>query len=265
MPPAAGSLALFHADSLEGPMRALAAAFQAGHPGAAVRLTGGTSRRLAERILAGEACDLFASSSPAIIETLLMGKPLAGQEAAAWYLVFSANEMVVITRPGNPLGIRGVADLARPGLTFVRVTGGQDLGAGRTLEFLRRAAALEGEPALAQRIVEGAAVDPARDYSVPETVQAVASGRADAGVVYLSAAVAAGGAVEILRFPAGVNLSDQIQNAATVPGTARNRPAALEFILGMLSAEGRAILLAAGQPPVIPPMWTGDLPAELGG
>jgi ABC-type molybdate transport system substrate-binding protein len=158
----AATLEVFHADSLAGPMRALKAAFETAHPDVTIKLTSGVSRELAERILKGDACDVFASSSPAVIEQDLMGKKVAGtdREAAAWYVVFSANEMAVITAKGNPLGIGKIADLARPDIKFARVTGEKDLATNRTIEFLKRAAALEGSPDLAKTIVDRAAVDP---------------------------------------------------------------------------------------------------------
>ena len=57
-------------------------------------------------------------------------------------MIFSANEMVVITAKGNPLGIHKVVDLASRNVKFIRITGEKDLGTGRTIEFLKRAAAL---------------------------------------------------------------------------------------------------------------------------
>ncbi len=116
-------------------MRALKAAYEAKHPGVTLNLAPGVSRQLAERILNGEACDVFASSSPAVIDEDLMDKPIgaSGKIAATWYVVFSANEMVVITAKGNPLGIRKATDLAKPGVRFVRVTGDKDLATARTV------------------------------------------------------------------------------------------------------------------------------------
>ena len=112
----AAELEVFHADSLAGPMRELKGAFQAKHPGVALNLTSGVSRQLAERILKGDVCDVYAPSSPAVIDEDLMNKPMgSGKEAASWYVVFSANEMVVITAKGNPLDIRRVSDLREPG------------------------------------------------------------------------------------------------------------------------------------------------------
>jgi len=262
---ASASLEVFHADSLAGPMKELKKAFEARHQGVTITLTSGVSRQLAERILKGDACDVFAPSSPAVIEDDLMNKKIAGTgtNAASWYVVFSANEMVVITAKGNPLAIRYVTDLARPGVTFVRVTGEKDLATNRTIEFLTKTAALEGKPALAQKIIDGAVVDPAKPTTVPDTIQAVKEGKANAGVVYYSAAVAAKEDVNILRFPADVNLSDKIRNAATVPGTARNGKAAMDFVRFLISAEGQNILKETGQPPVVPAIRKGDIPPEL--
>jgi molybdate transport system substrate-binding protein len=261
----AASLEVFHADSLAGPMKEIKKAFEGKHPVVMVNLTSGVSKQLAERILKGDACDVFAPSSPAVIDEDLMNKPIAasGKAAASWYVIFSANEMVVITGKGNPLGLRQVADLARPGVKFVRVTGEKDLATNRSIQFLKQAAALEGKPELAQKIIDAAVVDPSKPTTVPDTVRAVKEGKADAGVVYYSAAVAARSDVEIIRFPASVNLSDKIRNAASVPGTARNEKGAVDFVKFLLSAEGQEILKETGQPPVAPAIRKGDIPTEL--
>ncbi|MFI5337157.1 MAG: molybdate ABC transporter substrate-binding protein [Opitutales bacterium] len=261
----ASSLEIFHADSLAGPMEELKAAFERKQQEVTINLTAGRSQELAERILKGETCDVFAPSSPAVIEQDLMNKQIAssGKIAASWFVIFSANEMVIITAKGNPLGIRRVADLARPEVKFVRVTGEKDLATNRTIDFLKKAAALEGMPELAQEIIDGAAADPSRPNTVPETILAIKAGKANAGVVYYSAAVAAGNDLDIVRFAASVNQSDRIRNAATVPETAQNKKAAIDFVKLLLSAEGRKILEEAGQPAVVPANRNGDVPAEL--
>jgi molybdate transport system substrate-binding protein len=261
----AASLEVFHADSLAGPMQQLKKAFEGKHQAVTINLTSGVSRQLAERILKGDTCDVFAPSSPAVVDEDLMNKKIAGsgKDAASWYVVFSANEMVVITAKGNPLGIRQVADLAKPEVKFVRVTGEKDLATNRTIEFLKKASALEGKPELAQKIIDGAAVDPSKPNSVPDTVRAVREGKANAGVVYYSAAVAARNDLDIVRFPASVNLSNSIQNVAAVPGTAKNEKDAMEFVKFLLSAEGQNILKETGQPPVVPAIRKGNVPTEI--
>lgn len=261
----AATLEVFHADSLSGPMRELKRAFEAQHPGVTINLVSGVSRELAGRILNGETCDVFAPSSPAVIEQDLMNKKVASSDrnAATWYVVFSANEMAVITARGNPLGIRKIGDLARPDVKFVRITGEKDLATNRTIEFVKRAAALEGTPDLAQTIIDRALIDPAKPMGVPDVVNAVRNGGASAGIVYYSAGVAARNDVDIVRFPASVNLSEAIRNAATVPGTARQPKEALEFVGFVLSPEARRILQDAGQPPVVPVLRSGAVPVEL--
>jgi molybdenum ABC transporter molybdate-binding protein len=253
----AATLEVFHADSLGGPMRELKQAFEAKNAGVTINLTSSTSRQLADRILKGETCDVFAPSSPKIAAELVE------KGAAAWSVIFSANEMVVITAKGNPHKIAKVADLAAPNIRFARVTGDKDLGTGRSVEFLKRATKLEGKPEVVQKILDKAPADPAKPNSVPMTVRAVGEGHADAGVVYYSAAIAGQDKVDIIRFPASVNLSEAIQNAATVPGTAKHPKEAIAFVAFILSKEGQNILARTGQPPVVPAIKNGKLPPEL--
>ena len=257
----AGTVEVFHADSLAGPMAALKKTFEAKNAGVTIKFTPGTSKALAERILTGEVCDVFAPSSPAVIDEDLMGKKAtrASQEAASWYVVFSANEMAVITAKGNPLAIRQISDLAKPEVKFARITAEKDLGTARTIEFVKRAANLEGKPELAQKIIDGAAAA----NSVPDIVRAVREGQASAGVVYLSAAVAAKNDVEIVRFPASVNMSEAIRNAATVTGTAKNPKEAADFVRFVLTPEGQKILEDTGQPPIVPALRKGNVPADI--
>jgi molybdate transport system substrate-binding protein len=267
----AADLHVFHADSLAGPMQALKKAFESRRPGTEVILTSGVSRQLAERIVKGDRVDVFAPSSPAVIDEDLMNKPVAGassagRPAATWYVVFSANEMVVITAKGNPLGIQRASDLARPGVRFVRVNGEKDLATGRTATFLQRATAAEGNAALAQKIIDAAPAslsEPGKPVTVPSAVDAVRQGRADAAIVYYSAAMAARSDVEIVRFADTVNMSEAIRNAATVPGSAANTADALAFVAFLLSADAQAILAGTGQPPVVPAIRRGAVPPEL--
>ncbi len=264
-PAMADPIEVFHADSLAGPMREVKKAFEARHANVTIALTSGVSRDLAGRILKGDRCDVFAPSSPAVIDQDLMGKKVAGTDldAATWYVVFSANEMVVITAKGNPLGIRRIADLAGPQVKFARITGEKDLATNRTIEFVKRAAAAEGVENLAQKIIDSAPSDPANPVTVPGLVAAVKEGRASAGIVYYSAAVAARNDVDIVRFPDSVNLSDSIRNAATVPATARDTKNAMEFVAFLLSAEAQGILKETGQPPVVPALRRGAVPADI--
>ena len=246
-------------------MSGLKKGFEAKNKDAVINLTSGTSKQMAERILKGDTCDVFASSSPAVIDDDLMNKRNIGtdQNGASWYVIFSANEMVIIVEKGNAFGIRHIEDLARPAVKFVRVTGDKDLATSRTIEFLKRASDLEGNPKLAPTIIENSIIDPSKPTSVPDVVRAVREGKANAGVVYYSAAVAAGDQVDIIRFPESINLSDKIRNAATVPINAKNSKGGNDFVGFLLSSEAQNILKATGQPPVIPAIRRGNVPSNI--
>ena len=245
----------WHADSLAGPMSEMKKAFETRNPNIRINLTSGRSKELAERILKGEACDVFAPSDPAVVKGLF-GRNAGGKDAASWYVVFSANELVVITGKGNPLALKQMADLARDGIKVARVTGEKDMATNRTIEFIKKAAAAEGKPDLSQKIIAGAV----KESTIPDVLRTVESGKADAGIVYLSAAVTVADKADIVSFPAKVNLSENIRNVVTIPGTARNVNAAESFVKLMLSAEGRQILKKTGQPPIVPPIKEGSVP-----
>ena len=248
---------VWHADSLAGPMKELKKAFEAINKDIVINLTSGRSKELAERVLKGDACDVFAPSDPAVIRDMF-GKTAGGKEAARWSMVFSANEMVVITKKNNPSAVKLMGDLAKEGVTLARVTGEKDMATDRTIQFVNQALTAEVKSGLAKKIIDGTAVKAA---TIPEAVDAVKTGKAAAGIVYLSAAVAAGDEVQIVSFPTAVNLRGDIRNAVTVPGTSKNPDAALNFVKFILAADGQAILKKTGQPPIVPPIKEGSVPA----
>jgi molybdenum ABC transporter molybdate-binding protein len=248
----------WHADSLAGPMSELKKAFEAKHTDVVVNLISGRSQELADRILNGENCDVFAPSDPAVVQ-YLFGKNVGGREAASWYVVFSANELVVITKKGNPLGLKQMIDMVADAVILTRVAGEKDMATNRTIEFIKRASAAEGKPDLSRKIIDGAV----RENTILDVLKAVCRGRADAGIVYLSAAVTVAADAEIISFPATVNLSERIRNVVTIPGTAQHVTTARGFVRFMLSAEGRQILKKTGQPPIVPPIKEGNLPFDL--
>ena len=49
----------------------------------------------------------------------------------------------------------------------------------------------------------------------------------------------------------------------TIPRNAPHPDEALAFVRFILGPQGQAILEEAGQPPLVPPLATGEIPAEL--
>jgi ABC-type molybdate transport system substrate-binding protein len=58
-------------------------------------------------------------------------------------------------------------------------------------------------------------------------------------------------------------MSESIRNAALVPGTAKNPKEAISFVRFLLTADAQAILTATGQPPAVPAIRKGDVPADV--
>ena len=249
---------LFHADSLAGPMGQFKKAYEAKNPSVTVNLTSGRSKELAERILKGDVCDLFAPSDPKVVRDMI-GQQVNGREAASWLVTFSANELVVITKKGNPLGIKKMSDLTMAGVKFARVTGEKDMATNRTISFIKKATMEEGKQETATEIIDGAI----KANTIPDVLQAVKGDVANAGIVYLSAAVTVAADLDIIYFPATVNLSEEIRNVVTIPATAKHAKEAAGLIRLILSSEGQEILKKTGQPPIVPPIKEGIVPTDI--
>ena len=97
---------------------------------------------------------------------------------------FATNVMVIVTPAGNPAGIKSLDDLA--GATWVRCA--DEVPCGRVAQAVLEDNDITTEPA-------------SLEEDVRSTLDKVVSGEADAGLVYASDAVAAGGDVETIEIP----------------------------------------------------------------
>ena len=216
-------LTVFAAASLTGAFEALGAAFAREHPDITLRpIVYDGSSTLATQIAEGASVDVFASADTASMHSVT--DFLAGAPA-----VFAKNTLEIAVAPGNPHGIRSLADLAAPGLQVVLCAPQVPCGAAaRTL--------------LAQ---SGVSLTPvSEEQNVSAVMTKVRSGEADAGLVYVTDVRAAGGAVDGIR-PAG---ADRVVNAYPIAVLAgSDDPAgAKAFVHWVRSPEGQAILRKYG-------------------
>lgn len=167
------TLQVLAAASLTEAFTELAEDFEAGHPGVEVELLFGSSTDLAESAADGAPGDVLATA-----DQVSMTVAEQAGAAAADPVVFAENELVLVTAPGNPEGVRSLGDLA--GVTWVRCA--DDVPCGRVALTLLDAANVAAEPV-------------SLEVDVKATLEKVATGEADAGLVYASDAVAAGDAV----------------------------------------------------------------------
>lgn len=215
----AGAITVFAAASLTDAFTDLGEAFTGGD----VRFNFGSSSALREQVLAGAPADVFASANTANLDQLVDAGEASGGR------VFARNRLEVVVPKGNPARIRGLRDFARDdlllGLCAAEVPCGQ---------FAREALGRLG-------------VEPAVDTNATDVralLTQVASGDLDAGVVYRTDVLAAGGEVEGVAVPAAENVVAEypvaVLERADEPDLAR------AFVDFVLSDEGRRILDAHG-------------------
>src|SRR5215218_8549600 len=106
-----GDITVFAAASLTGSFTKIGDAFMAANPGAKVTFSFAASSALVQQIYEGAHADVYASADQANMKKLNDAVNASGEPE-----VFATNKLQIITEPGNPKGITGVADLARPDL-----------------------------------------------------------------------------------------------------------------------------------------------------
>jgi molybdate transport system substrate-binding protein len=211
------------AASLADAFEELAARFRTATGGVAVELNFAASSSLREQILAGAPADVFASANEANMSRLVE----AG--AAVDPVDFVANRLQIAVPPGNAAGVAGLASFAEPelllGLCAEEVPCGQ----------------------LARHALSRAGITPSIDTDEPDVrslLTKVQEGELDAGIVYRSDVLAAGGAVVGIDIPPEANVTTTYP--ITVLAGAPNPAGGDAFMAFVLSEEGQAILADHG-------------------
>ncbi|HEX2850381.1 MAG TPA: molybdate ABC transporter substrate-binding protein [Acidimicrobiales bacterium] len=220
-----GTVSVFAAASLTEVFTTLASAFEARNPGTKVTTSFGGSSSLAEQIRQGAPADVFASADEVTMAPLVS----AGLVEAP--TVVARNRLTLVVERGDPKGIRSLADLGRPGTVLVLCSAAVPCGR-------LGAAALQRA---------GVTVTPASlEDNVKSVVNKVALGEADAGIVYVTDAAAAGGKVDRVA----IDGADDAALAAVYPMAIvkdhRNDDGAKAWMTCVTGPDGRRVLRAAG-------------------
>ncbi|MCI2420390.1 molybdate ABC transporter substrate-binding protein [Saccharopolyspora sp. K220] len=215
------TLTVLAAASLTESFEELGARFTADHPDVRVQFDYQGSSTLAEQIRQGRAADVFASADTKNMDKVrdLVGTPE----------ILATNKLTIVVPPGNPAGIASLADLAAPGRTVV-VCAPQVPCGSATQEVTRRS---------------GTQLKPvSEEDDVKSVLNKVVAGEADAGLVYVTDARAAGSRVQAVDFPE----SQQVINTypiATIAAAPQPQLAA-EFMAFARGPVGREILANHG-------------------
>lgn len=218
-----GDLTIFAAASLAVAFDDLAVEFEALHSEVDIRpISYDGSSVLATQLIEGAPADVFASAD----ERTMTAVVDAG--AASDPALFASNTLVVITPADNPAGISELADLADPDATVVLCADEVPCGAA-------------SQTLLGYGDVH--VVADSLEQNVTAVLTKVASGEADAGIVY---ATDARGRDDVASFvPQG---AESVVNHYPIAATdaARNPAVATAFVDFVLSDAGQSVLATAG-------------------
>lgn len=180
-----GDITVLAAASLTEAFTEMGKAFEAANPGIKVTFSFGASSTLATQANQGAPGDVFASADEANM------KKVTDAGNAGDPTTFVRNRLAILVGKGNPEGIFTLADFASPGVSFVMC--GAEVPCGK----------------FGQQALDKAGVT-AKPKSYEENVKAVVTkvtlGEADAGIVYVTDAKAAGDSAQGVDIPDAQNV-----------------------------------------------------------
>lgn len=219
-----GTISVFAAASLTASFNALGSSFRTANPGVTVKFNYAGTPTLVTQIEQGAPADVFASADTANIDKLTADGYTSGTAK-----VFAHNQLEIVVAPGNPKGIKGLADLAKSGVIYIA----------------EAPTVPAGKYALQALATAGVKVTPkSLETSVTAVISKIELGEADAGIVYTTDVTAAGNKVQGVAIPAADNVLATYPLVA-VKGTT-NSAVANAFIAYVLSAKGQSTLATFG-------------------
>jgi len=236
--PAPRTLTVFAAASLTGSFTEIGKAFEAANPGVTVTFNFAGSQALRTQIEQGAAADVFASASHKDMDTLV-GENLA----PSGYKDFANNQLVVILPPANPANVQSLADLAKPGLKLVLADKSVPAGA-YSLQILTN---MSNDPTYGADFSKNVLANVVSyETDVKQVVSKVDLGEGDAGIVYVTDAIAAPD-LKTISIPSNYNVIAKYP--ITVLSKAPNADLAAAFVAYVQSADGQAIMKKWGFAP----------------
>ncbi|MCB9403946.1 MAG: molybdate ABC transporter substrate-binding protein [Microthrixaceae bacterium] len=223
-----GKITVSAAASLRDAFTAIAADVNETNPDLEIEFNFDSSSTLATQIIEGAPADVFASADEKNMTKLTEADKVDGDST-----IFARNELVIVTKPGNPAGIESLADLATAAQDGVISLCGEDVPCGRYAAGALTAAGVT--------IPETSVT---RGQNVTATLTALTEGDAVAAIVYATDALAAGDAVTTIKIPADHNVIASYPIAA-VSGS-EHADLANAFVEAVLSDAGQQILETYG-------------------
>ncbi|AWB93087.1 molybdate ABC transporter substrate-binding protein [Aeromicrobium chenweiae] len=218
------ALTVYAAASLKTSFTELGHRFEDAHPGTTVSFSFAGSSDLVAQLQQGGPADVLATADTANMSTaaddgLVDGDPVG----------FAANTLEIVTPRGNPAGVDSIDDLADPDLQVVLCAPAVPCGAAA--RDVEKAAGVDVSPV-------------SEEQSVTDVLNKVATGEADAGLVYVTDVRAAGDSVVGVPFAESATVVNSYPIAALA--ASRDTDLARTFVDFVTGPTGRAVLDDAG-------------------
>jgi molybdate transport system substrate-binding protein len=218
-----GTITVFAAASLTGTFTQLGMQFEAAHPGDTVKFSFGPSSGLATQITSGAPADVFASAAPKNMDQVVSAGDASNPQD------FAKNSMEVAVPPNNPAKVASVTDLAKKSVKVALCQPQVPCGVVAAQVFKNA----------------GITVKPVTlETDVKSVLTQVELGNVDAGMVYVTDAMAAGTKVKGVTIPANDNAST-LYPIATISNS-KHKSEAQAFVAYVLSPAGQQVLAVAG-------------------
>jgi molybdate transport system substrate-binding protein len=231
-PEEGGDLTVFAAASLTDAFEAIEQELEAATPHLSITFNFGGSQALLTQLEEGAQADVFASANGAQMDAAIAAELVSVAPAT-----FVHNRLAIVTPAGNPAAIESAADLGREGILLVLAQ--SEVPAGR---YARESVCLMATdsatygPNFVERVAANVVSE---EEDVRDALAKVALGEADAGIVYVSDAVAAGDQVQVVDIPDEVNVIAAYPVAVLTGG---DEVLGSAFVAYLLSVEGQAVL-----------------------
>ncbi|GAA1501410.1 molybdate ABC transporter substrate-binding protein [Dactylosporangium maewongense] len=219
-----GDITVFAAASLTESFKTIGKDFETANPGTKVTFNFAGSSALATQINQGAPADVFASAAPANMKTVT---DAGGGEGTA--TTFVKNQLVIAVPKGNPKAIKGLADLAKPGVKVALCA--EQVPCGAAAKKALDAATVKLTPVTLEQDVKAA-------------LSKVKLGEVDAALVYRTDAKTAAADVEGVEFPESAGAINDYP--IIVLKKAKNPAGAQAFVAYVMSDKGKAVLTGAG-------------------
>jgi len=277
------TVVIFHADSLNAYVTALALAFERSHPGVKVLHEGSGSLDAIRKITdLHRSCDIIMTADWRLLDDRLIG-------VDPWLVIFATNSIGLLYTTRSAGAAEITADnwhviLTRPGVRYGHSNPARDPAGYWTLIVWQLAERYYHQPGLARRLAEHCPASNVRPHNI-DLISLLESGELDYYFGYASDVRLA--RLKFLPLPAEINLGDPahaaqyatasveigadqavrrvkgglIGYAATLGSRGENREQAIEFTKLMLGPRGRELAVQNGLVPYRrivgsnPPPW----------